>query len=116
MKILIICNDPPYGTERSWNGLRLAGALAHRPDAEVRVFLLGDAVGCAMSGQKVPDGYYHLDRMIGSAARHGAEVGCCGTCLDARGITEELLVKGAHRSSLDELADWTLWAERVVTF
>jgi uncharacterized protein involved in oxidation of intracellular sulfur len=116
MKTLIICNDPPYGTERSWNGLRLAGALASRPDVEVRVFLLGDAVGCAVAGQKVPDGYYHLDRMIGSAVRHGAEVGCCGTCLDARGISEEALVKGARRSSLDELADWTLWADRVVTF
>jgi uncharacterized protein involved in oxidation of intracellular sulfur len=83
---------------------------------EVRVFLLGDAVGCAVAGQKVPDGYYHLDRMIESAARHGAEVGCCGTCLDARGISEEALVKGARRASLDELAGWTLWAERVVTF
>jgi uncharacterized protein involved in oxidation of intracellular sulfur len=116
MKALIICNDPPYGTERSWNGLRLAGALARRPDVQVRVFLLGDAVGCAVAGQKVPDGYYHLDRMIESAARHGAEVGCCGTCLDARGITGELLVKGARRSTLEELTDWTLWAERVVTF
>lgn len=116
MKALIICNDPPYGTERSWNGLRLAGALARRPDVQVRVFLLGDAVGCAVAGQKVPDGYYHLDKMIGSAARHGADVGCCGTCLDARGITDSLLIKGARRSTLEELADWTLWAERVVTF
>ena len=116
MKTLIICNDPPYGTERSWNGLRLAGALARRPDVDVRVFLLGDAVGCAVAGQKVPDGYYHLDKMIESAARHGAEVGCCGTCLDARGITGELLVKGTRRSTLEELTDWTLWADRVVTF
>ncbi len=116
MKTLIICNDPPYGTERSWNGLRLAGALARRPDVEVRVFLLGDAVGCAVAGQKVPDGYYHLDKMIESAARHGAGVGCCGTCLDARGIREEALVKGAHRSTLEELADWTLWADQVITF
>ena len=78
MKTLIICNDRPYGAERSWNGLRLAGALARRPDVDARVFLLGDAVGCAVAGQKVPDGYYHLDRMIESAARHGAEVGCWG--------------------------------------
>jgi len=41
MKALISCNDPPYGTERSWNGLRLAGSLARRPDMEARVFLLG---------------------------------------------------------------------------
>ncbi len=116
MKTLVICNDPPYGTERSWNGLRLAGALARRSGEEVRVFLLGDAVGCAVAGQKVPDGYYHLDRMIASAERHGAEFGCCGTCLDARGFTEEMLVKGSRRSTLDELADWTLWADKVVTF
>ncbi len=116
MKALIICNDPPYGTERSWNGLRLAGALARRPGVETRVFLLGDAVGCAVAGQKVPDGYYHLDRMIESAARNGAEVGCCGTCLDARGIASEVLVEGAHRSTLEELADWTMWADQVLTF
>lgn len=79
----------------------------------MRVFLLGDAVGCAVSGQKVPEGYYHLERMIGSAARHGTEVACCGTRLDARGITDEQLVEGAHRSSLEELADWTLQADQV---
>ncbi len=54
MKTLVICNDPPYGTERSWNGLRLAGALARRGGEQVRVFLLGDAAGCAVAGQKVP--------------------------------------------------------------
>ncbi|WP_101255959.1 DsrE/DsrF/TusD sulfur relay family protein [Streptomyces barkulensis] len=114
--ILIIANDPPYGTERSWNAVRLAGSLARRPEVEVRLFLLGDAVGCAVRGQKVPDGHYHLDRMISSAARHGTETGCCGTCMDARGLTEEQLVDGAHRSTLEQLTDWTLWADRVITF
>ncbi|OFW73222.1 MAG: hypothetical protein A2Y55_02385 [Actinobacteria bacterium RBG_16_68_12] len=116
MNVLLILNDPAYGTERSWNGLRLAGSLANREDVDVRVFFIGDAVGCAMAEQKVPDGYYHLDRMILSVARHGAEVGCCGTCMDARGITEEMVTKGARRSSMDELTDWTLWADKVVTF
>src|SRR6516162_7714337 len=116
MRTLVICNDPPYGTERSWNGLRLAGALAKREGVDVRVFLLGDAVGCAVSGQRVPNGYYHLDRMLESAARHGAEIGCCGTCMDARGIVEDSLVKGAHRSTLEDLTDWTLLADQVLTF
>jgi uncharacterized protein involved in oxidation of intracellular sulfur len=80
------------------------------------VFLIGDAVGCAMAGQKVPDGYYHLDRMIAAAARRGAEIGCCGTCLEARGITDEMLTKGARRSTLEELGDWTAWADQVVSF
>jgi uncharacterized protein involved in oxidation of intracellular sulfur len=116
MKTLLLLNDPAYGTERSYNGLRLAGSLAKRDDSEVRVFLIGDAVTCAMGDQKVPDGYYHLDRMIETAARHGADVGCCGTCMDARGIHDDHLTKGAHRSTLDELTDWTLWADKVITF
>lgn len=116
MKILVILNDPPYGTERSYNGLRLAGALVRREDIEVKVFLLGDAVGCAAAGQKVPQGYYQLDRMIGAVLRRGAEVGCCGTCLDARGIGEDALVEGAARSTLEQLTDWTIWADKVVTF
>lgn len=114
--VLVILNDPPYGTERCFNALRLAGALAKRDGVEVRVFLLGDAVGCAVAGQVLPDGYYHLDRMVGSVLRRGAVVGLCGTCMDARAVAEERLVEGARRSSLEELTDWTLWADRVLTF
>ncbi len=116
MKMLFILNDPAYGTERSYNGLRLAGALAKHDGAEVRVFLIGDAVTCAMAGQQVPDGYYHLDRMILGAVHHGAEIGCCGTCMDARGIADDGLTEGARRSTLEELAEWTVWADKVVTF
>lgn len=116
MKVLILLNDPPYGTERSWNGLRLAGSLARREEVEVKVFLFGDAVGCAMAGQKVPDGYYHLDRMLASVIRHGGEVGCCGTCLDARALPEEALVPGARRSTMEEVTEWTIWADKIVSF
>ena len=116
MKTLVILNDPPYGTERCWNGLRLAGALAKRDDVEVRVFLFGDAVGCAAANQMLPDGYYHLDRMVAAVIRHGGEVGCCGTCMDARAFADQSLVEGARRSSLEEVAEWTIWADKVVSF
>jgi uncharacterized protein involved in oxidation of intracellular sulfur len=114
--MLFILNDPPYGSERTFNGLRLAGAVAQREDAEVKVFLMGDAVGAAGAGQKLADGYYHLDRMLASCARHGADIGCCSTCLDARGFTDSMLIEGTRRATLEELADWTLWADQVVTF
>jgi len=116
LKVLVILNDPPYGTERSYNGLRLAGSLAKRDGVEVKVFLFGDAVGCAMANQKLPDGYYHLDRMLQSVVRHGGEVGCCGTCMDARALPEAGLVEGARRSTLEEVTDWALWADKVVSF
>jgi len=114
--ILVVVNDPPYGSERSYNGLRLAYALAKREGTEVRVFLLADAVGCAVAGQRVPEGYHNLGRMVEALARRGAEVALCGTCMDARAVSAERLVAGARRSTLEELADWTLWAERVLVF
>lgn len=76
---------------------------------------LGDGVACAVAGQELPEGHYHLDRMLKPLTRRG-EVGCCGTCLDARGLTEAQLVDGARRSTLEELVDWTLWADQVIAF
>jgi uncharacterized protein involved in oxidation of intracellular sulfur len=116
MKTLFVLNDPAYGTERSYNGLRLATALAKRDGEEVRVFLMADAVLCAVAGQQTPNGYYNLERMVASALKRGATVGLCGTCMDARGLKEEQLVAGARRSTLEELADSTIWADKVITF
>jgi len=115
-KTLIILNDPPYGTERSYNGLRLANALSKGEGDEVRVFLIGDAVACGKGRQKTPDGFYNLERMFKVAARQGATVGACGSCLDARGIGEEELADGVNRSSMEELTSWTRWADKVVVF
>ena len=115
MKILIILNDAPYGSERTYNGLRLAGSLA-RQGAELRVFLIGDAVACAKTGQNVPSGYYNAQNMLGAVIRHGGTLGGCGSCIDARGITDGELAEGARRSTLDELTAWTLEADRVLTF
>ena len=116
MKTLLVLNDPAYGSERSYNGLRLAHALAKRDGEQVRIFLLADAVTCALAGQQTPDGYYNLERLLAAAIRRGALVGLCGTCMDARAIQESQLVEGAHRSTLEELTDWTLWADKVITF
>jgi uncharacterized protein involved in oxidation of intracellular sulfur len=113
---LVVLNDPPYGTERSYNGLRLARSLAQREGEQVRVFLIGDAAACANAGQKVPQGYYNVEMMLGSVYRRGGVVGVCGTCMDARGITDTQLVEGCHRSTLDELTDWTQEADRVLVF
>lgn len=115
MKTLFVINDAPYGTERAYNALRLAGAIAHQQGQQVRVFLVGDASACAQAGQHVPNGYYNVETMLTNVVRRGAEVGVCGTCMDARGITEDRLVPGTRRSSLDEWAQWTIDADKVVT-
>ena len=116
VKLLFILNDPPYGTERTYNGLRLARPTLHKGDTEVKVFLIGDAVAAAKNGQQVPTGFYNLGTMLDGIVRHGGSVGMCGSCIDARGIGESELVAGARRSSMDELAVWTQEADKVLVF
>jgi uncharacterized protein involved in oxidation of intracellular sulfur len=115
-RTLFILNDPPYGTERSYNALRLAGSLSKRDGEEVKIFLIGDASSCAKKDQKVPQGYYNAEVMLRSVGRRGAEVGVCATCMDARGISDAELTDPTHRSSLEELTNWVQWAERLLVF
>ena len=116
MKTLLILNDAPYGSERTYNGARLAGALAKQADNEVRLFLIGDAAAAAHGKQKVPAGFYNLEVMLGSVIKHAGVIGVCGTCMDARGIAADDLIEGSHRSSMDELTQWTTWADKVLVF
>jgi uncharacterized protein involved in oxidation of intracellular sulfur len=116
VEYLFILNDPAYGTERSYNALRLVMNLQKQePEAKLTVFLMGDAVVCAKSGQKTPDGYYNLERMLKAVGRKG-EVLLCGTCMDARGMTQDEVTDGARRSSMDELTQRTRSADKVLVF
>lgn len=116
MKTLIVINEAPYGDERAYNALRLAGALAKMEGEKVRIFLVGDAAACAQAGQHVPSGHYNVEVMLKAAVHRAAEVGVCGSCMDARGIAAEHLVEGTRRGSLDEWAAWTVWADKVLVF
>ncbi|UOF90887.1 DsrE family protein [Fodinisporobacter ferrooxydans] len=116
MNMLFILNDPPYGSERSYNGLRHATSIAKTEGADVRIFLMADAVSCAKRGQKTPDGYYNLEKMLTVVGRRCSSIGACGSCLDARGVKPEDLHESVHRSSMEELTEWTLWADKVIVY
>ncbi len=116
MKILFIVNDPPYGTERCFNAFRLTLALLKDEEQpEISVFLLADAVVCAKAGQKTPEGYYNLERMIQGVIGR-ADVVLCGACMDARGITDSELITGTTRGTMPQLAKLTLAADKVLVF
>jgi uncharacterized protein involved in oxidation of intracellular sulfur len=75
MKILIVINDAPYGTEKAFNALRMAMTLQkEHTEVEVLIFLLADSVGCAIPNQKTPTGYYNIERMLKSVIAKGAKI------------------------------------------
>jgi len=117
MKTLFILNDPPYGTERCYNALRLASALLKKDaQGQIMIFLMADAVTAARAGQKTPEGYYNVERMLGRVLAGKGEVLLCGTCMDARGLGDADVIAGTRRSSMDELAAATCEADKVLVF
>jgi uncharacterized protein involved in oxidation of intracellular sulfur len=77
---------------------------------------MGDAASCAKTGQQTPNGYYKVECMLRAVTNKKGEIGVCGSCMDARGIAPGELAQGTKRSTLDELAEWTLGADRVLVF
>ena len=117
MKTLLILNDPPYGSERDYNALRLAHALMQaEPEGTVTIFLMADAIVSARKGQKTPDGYCNMERMLNRVITGRGRVLICGTCMDARGMTDEDIIDGAARSTMPELPEGTISADKVLVF
>lgn len=118
MKILFIINDAPYGTEKAYNALRMAMMLQkeHAETVEVRIFLLADAVTCALPNQATPQGYYNVERMLKSVISKGGQVKACGTCSEARGIKGLALLEGIEISTMSQLTLWSVESDKVITF
>jgi uncharacterized protein involved in oxidation of intracellular sulfur len=86
------------------------------PDVEVNVFLMGDAVSCAVSGQQTHEGYYNIERMNRGLVTKKVDIACCGTCFNTGGLSDDYLVSGVKRGTMDNLSKWTASTEKVVTF
>ena len=116
-KILIIIHAAPYGSERCLSALRVAGALctldADRP--EVEVFLMSDATLLALPNQQYGAGN-GLQAMVQELVARGVPIAVCRTCALARGLAGLPLIEGTRIGTLAELAESTLWADKVITF
>lgn len=117
MKHLILINEQPYGSEKPYNGLRLAMQIQKDfPGEEVRIFLMADAAACAKAGQTTPNGYYNIERMIKSVLQNKGEVKICGSCADARGIKKDNIIEGTQMSTMAELTAWYMSSDKVISF
>jgi uncharacterized protein involved in oxidation of intracellular sulfur len=115
-KVIIIANGAAYGSESLFNSLRLAIALKDRAEpVALKVFLMSDAVTAGLRGQKPAEGY-NIQQMLEILTAQDVTVKLCKTCTDGRGISELPLIDGVTIGTLVELAEWTLEADKVLTF
>ncbi len=116
-KILILINDAPYGTEKPYNAFRLAKQIQKDyENIDLCVFLMADAVNCAIPNQNTPNGYYNIERMLKSVISKKGKVKLCGSCADARGLKEMKLIEGAELSTMKELTQLMMDCDKVLTF
>ena len=117
MTVLLVLNRNPYdGTDVTWNALRLAQQLLD-DGAEVRLFLMNDAVDLARDGVPVPEGFFDLVQMTKELIKAGVTVKVCGTCQARCGIRKgDPYYEGAHKSTMAELSQWVRDSDRVLTF
>jgi uncharacterized protein involved in oxidation of intracellular sulfur len=116
-KILIIINDAPYGTEKAYNALRLAMQIQKDYEGtDLTVFLMADAVTCALPNQNTPNGYYNIERMLKAVLMKKGRVKLCGSCSEARGLKEVKLIEGVELSTMKELTQLTMEGDMTLTF
>lgn len=77
---------------------------------------MADAVTAAVPGQKTPEGYYNIERMLKRVILGNGRDMLCETCMDARGLKAESILDGAQTSNMAELADTIAAADRTLTF
>lgn len=115
--ILIIIHAAPYGSERCLSALRLATSLANlevdRP--RLRLFLMSDATVAGLPNQNDGTGG-SIGAMVAALAANGVSIKLCRTCVQARGLTDLPLLAGVSVGSLADLSQWTLEADKVITF
>ncbi|MGR7612992.1 DsrE/DsrF/TusD sulfur relay family protein [Klebsiella aerogenes] len=115
-RIVIVANGAAYGSASLFNSLRLAIALREQEsDLDLKLFLMSDAVTAGLRGQKPAEGY-NIQQMLEILTAQNVPVKLCKTCTDGRGITYLPLVDGVEVGTLVELAQWTLAADKVLTF
>jgi uncharacterized protein involved in oxidation of intracellular sulfur len=63
MKYLFILNDSPYGSQRTFNTLRLVRSLA-ASHTELAIFLVGDGVVSGTRRNSPVDASYNVQEML----------------------------------------------------
>jgi uncharacterized protein involved in oxidation of intracellular sulfur len=118
MSTLIIFNNQPYdGSDNAWNALRLAKTL-HEKNEKVKIFLMNDSVDLARESTVKPDIYEHdLVQLLKDLYKDGVSLSVCGTCQARCGINKnQPYFSEDIKGTMDQLADWTIEADKVLTF
>jgi tRNA 2-thiouridine synthesizing protein D len=106
----LIITHAPYGHEKPFTALRFAQASFQH---KINIFLIEDGVYVAKKGQQAD---LRVEAMLSDAIKSGAIVKLCGSCTEARGLSQDEIVEGAEIGTMKELVDWVDSSDKVLIF
>jgi uncharacterized protein involved in oxidation of intracellular sulfur len=116
VKLLVIGTRHPYdGTDGLWHALRIA-TFAYEAGMDVKLFLISDGVYLAHESIEDTSGEFKLVKLLGKVVEQGSDVAACGTCSGMRGLAEDDLRPGVAEGTMGTLMNWTVWADKIVTY
>jgi tRNA 2-thiouridine synthesizing protein D len=108
----IVIADGPYTKERPYTMLRFA-YTALLDEHKVNIFLVEDGIFVGKKKQD-PTTYDNVGKWMSDVISEGANVKACGVCMRARGLSEEELVEGIEKTSMNGFLDMCVEADNVI--
>ena len=108
----IVIADGAYTKERPFTMLRFAYA-ALLEGHKINIFLVEDGIFVGKENQD-PTTYDNLGKWMKDVISEGAIVKACGVCMRARGMTEDELINGIQKTTMNGLVDMCVKADNVL--
>ena len=108
----IIIGDGPYTKERPFTMLRFA-YTALLEDHKINIFLVEDGILAGKKNQD-PTAYDNVGKWMKDVISEGANVKACGVCMKARGLTDDDLIEGIQKTTMNSLVEMCVEADNVI--
>ena len=104
--------DGPYTAERPYTMLRFA-YTALLEDCKINIFLVEDGILVGKKNQD-PTTYDNLGKWMKDIISEGANVKACGVCMKARGLSEDELIDGIKKTTMNGFVEMCVEADNVM--
>jgi tRNA 2-thiouridine synthesizing protein D len=108
----IVIGDGAYTRERPFTMLRFA-YTALLQEHKVNVFLVEDGIFVGMKKQN-PAVYDNVGKWMMDVITEGANVKACSVCMKARGLSEEELIDGIEKTTMNGFVEMCEEADNVL--
>ncbi|MFX1312130.1 MAG: DsrE/DsrF/TusD sulfur relay family protein, partial [Promethearchaeota archaeon] len=108
----VVIGDGGYTSERPYTMLRFA-YTALLEDNKINIFLVEDGIFVGKRNQD-PSTYDNIGKWMKDVIAEGAKVKACGVCMKARGLSEDELMEGIEKTTMNGFVEMCEEADNIL--